>query len=420
MAENAFTVTTSGQEVQDGDVTQLGVTGGLADDHVLAEFVRMTPLTGSTVSKLIVPYVVAGNTKGTVVPTQTANGSVLVHPFRAICGTRNAANGAPVTGNITTDSDALANWRDIRSGVYVGSSTTLTATLALTPSAGVNPRWDLVYAAVTPDANGPSVARRVKNPTTGNISAPSVPEYIATTVTVAVVTGAYGSTPALPALPADGAGIYYIPLAYVRIPTTFSVSTTILSTDIRGTTQNLSGFANLSDSFDCGVATGNNDENANFNSGGTFPWLLPGASLGRPAPWMPPDMRGGKMIVAQVDNVTGGTYSHANNDTVDNSIDWRKRLITVVANYGTAIFATDPTGSTPVGAVPDDGSTNTTIQFGSSFVASSAGVWGATIGGVTVGLLVNQSSGNLTWSTTGAVGKRFAFMIFATGQMPNA
>jgi hypothetical protein len=397
------------------------VTGGLADDHVLAEFVRLVPLNGPTVSKLIIPYSVAGNTTATVAPSHSANGSVTISPFRAICGTRNSAAGAPVTGNITTDSDALANWRDIRSGVFVGSATTLTATIPLTPSAGVNPRWDLVYAAVTPDSSGPSVSRRVKNPSTGAIAVQNVPEYIATTVTVAAVTGTPGATPALPTLPADGAGIYYIPLAYVRIPTTFSGSTTILVTDIRDTTQNVSSFANMSESFDCGVANGNNDENTQFNPGSTtFPWLTASASLGRPAPWMPPDWRGGTMLVAQVDNVTGGTYSHANLAVVDSSIDWRKRLVTVIANYGTAIYGTDPTGTTPVSAVPDAPSTNTSIQFGSSFVASSAGVWGATIGGVTVALTVNQSNGNLCWSTTGSVGKRFAFMIFATGQMPNA
>ena len=415
MAENAFTVGTSGQEVQNGDVTQIGVTGGLADDHVLAEFVRMVPLNGPVVSKLIVPYSVAGNTIGTVTTTHSANGSVLISPFRAIVGTRNAASGAP-TG-ITTDSEALANWRDIRSGAYVGSSNTLTAALALAPNASFA-RWDLVYAAVTPDTNGPSVARRVKNPLTGAISAPNVPEYILTTVTVAVVTGTSLATPPLPALPADGAGIYYIPLAYVYVPNGFGSSSTVLTKNIRATTQNVSGYANLSESFDCAVANSNNDENVNFNAGGTFPWNATGA---RPGPWMGPDWRGGKMLVAQVDNVTGGAYSHANNDIVDSSIDWRKRLITVVANYGTAIFATDPAGTTPVSAVPDDGSTNTTVQFGSSFIASSAGIWGATISGTTVGLLVDQSTGHLTWSTTNGSAnlKRFAFMIFATGQMAN-
>jgi hypothetical protein len=339
-------------------------------------------------------------------------------------GTRNAASGAP-TG-ITTDSEALANWRDIRSGAYVGSSNTLTAALALAPNASFA-RWDLVYAAVTPDTNGPSVARRVKNPLTGAISAPNVPEYILTTVTVAVVTGTSLATPPLPALPADGAGIYYIPLAYVYVPNGFGSSSTVLTKNIRATTQNVSGYANLSESFDCAVANGNNDENLQFNAGGEFPWNATGA---RPGPWMPPDWTGGKMLVAQVDNLSSPTYSHANGGIVDSSIDWRKRLITVVANYGTDLFGTDPAATAPVFTTPRGSLANTSIALGNSLVGqttllgnSATTLWSATVGGVVVALMVMQGGPNpgaLVWTNSaGAPAARFAFMIFATGQMAN-
>ncbi len=109
MAEPQFQLVDNGQEVQQADFDLLGQTSGLADDRVLAEFLRFPPYTG-TVVKAIYPYGTSTSASAaTVSAPGTASGSVLINPFRAIVGSRTAAA-----------TDALKSWRDVRSGVLVG------------------------------------------------------------------------------------------------------------------------------------------------------------------------------------------------------------------------------------------------------------------------------------------------------------
>jgi hypothetical protein len=444
MAENALIIQNSGQEVQQNDVTQLGVTGGLADDHVLAEILRLQPYNGSTYAKAIVPAGYPGMTGvGTVVPTGSANGSVSINPFRAIIGTRNAVNATPPTGDITTDPNALANYRDIRSGIFVGTTgSALAQPIALTPSAGVHPRWDLIYAVVTPDTSGPSVSRRVKDPVTGNITVLNVPQYIFTSVAVAVVTGVAAASPLLPGPPADGSGSFNIPLAYVRITTTFGSTTILFTQDIRSTIGVGPDALSFVDLKGAGIrpASGNNDGNVNFNAGGTFAWN-PATAGTRPGPWMPPDWVGSARLLAQVDNITNSSasWSHVNTAVVDSSIDWRGRYfkITVGAylNGQAGFFGTDPSGvATSCAPYPLLGAT--TIY---TVLSNSMGIDGSLVSGAStvffagqsvlanmasasggIGLYVDPSTGSLRWFTSTVPLCRFVLWIEASAQMPNA
>lgn len=435
MSENAYQPAQSGQEVQQGDVDQLGTTSGLADDHVFAELLRLAPYNGVTVSKAIMPAGFKGNLDfGVVQPSGRNDGSISVNPFRAVVGSRNAV-AAPPSG-ISTDSDALANWRDIRSGVFVGSATDLVQAFVLAPNTSGNPRWDLAYAAIVPDTAGPSVQRRVKDPTSGNITVATVPAYIYSPVTVAILTGTPGTTPALPTLPADGAGTYNIPIAYIRVPNGFSSTSTVATQDIRSTTVNgVMDYVDVRGGLKARPCNGNNDGNATFNAGGSFAWN-PASAGNRPGPWLPPDWIGGSVFVAEVDNESSSSaaWSVASLGIVDNSIDWRNRIIKVAGSWsGTYKFGNDPTGYSGTGIlIPNASQLGTTLvptgSLGSTFASDGVNppstttyvtVWQAAQSGQTVALLVNMTDGSLRWYSTGNTLSRYFFWIESTGQFPN-
>lgn len=77
-------------------------------------------------------------------------------------------------------------------------------------------RADLVYAAITRTV-ALTGARKVKNTTTGVKSTQTIDLASDATVALGIVTGVGPST-TIAALPADGAGTYYVPLALVDIP----------------------------------------------------------------------------------------------------------------------------------------------------------------------------------------------------------
>jgi hypothetical protein len=441
MAENALELSYSGQEVQYADINGLGTTAGLADDHLLAELLRLVPYNGSQYAKAILPYGYRGQSSPATVQTSgSSNGSIIVNPFRAIVGSRNTVAASP-TG-LSTDSAALANWRDIRSGVFVGTaSTTLFKTIALAANSSGNPRWDLVYATISPDSNGPAVNRRVKNATTGQIAVQSVEAYVNSPVTVAVVTGTPGATPALPTLPADGGGAFNIPLAYVAVANGFTTTTTIANSEIRSTTGNgISEFTDVKAGFKAKPCNGNNDGNSAFNSGGSFAWnpaSVPTAAYPRPAPWLPADMVGGGVYLAQIDNTNASSanWSHANLGVIDSSIDWRGRFFKITglqAGSGEK-FATDPTATSSSPTIPNGAANNIysaspTVSLGASMVADTqlgvgySTVWmlaSATLG-YNVGIVVQQSTGNLLWvNAASGASDRFFFWIEVSAAFPN-
>lgn len=346
--------TSDGQEVQQQDINTWSATAGLADDHVLAEFLRLAPYDGTRVYKAIIPNGYRNTTGvphvGTVSP---GTGVLTISPFRMVVGSRNAVNGAPNDNatypNPSGDSDALANWRDIRSGVYVGGATSLMGTVTPANNGGGTARWDLVYAELSVDTAQNNVTRRVKNPTTGVLTSPSVPQYLLSPVTVGIVTGTPGATPALPALPADGAGNYYVALAYVAIQPGFTGgvtsfvtqairSTTICGSDGTGANPvpTAARFAPQHTALKVRPANGNNDGNNsgtgsiptyNDSSNG-FQYFAPNV---RPISWCPPDWCGGDDVFVQLDllNASAANWSHVNGGVVDNSTDWRARIFDV-------------------------------------------------------------------------------------------
>lgn len=447
MSEPIVSPANSGQELQLSDVDNIGAVSGLADDRVLAELLRLLPTTGSTVFKAVLPA--SGNglgvtgaspdTNPVVSPSGSANGSIAIAPFRAVVGSRNAANAAPSpnpAGNY--QSDAMANWRDIRSAIYTGSGTALFGAIALAANSSGNPRWDLVYATVAVDANGPSVSRRQKAPSTGVVTVASVPAYLQSTVSVAVVAGTPGATPALPVLPVDAAGNYNIPLAWVRVPNGFSSSSTVATTDIRSNVLANNGASSISryaapwSGTKIEVANGNNDGAGTYAT--NFPWSA--SAGGRPGPFLPPDWVGGRQLLVEIDALTPGSYSHTNGSIVDDTVDWRYRIFPLVMCQAStsAKFANDVSGATTVRLPVASPTTNTAqvVQMSSSCAADAilgAGTAcvsdqsnsnnSAVTSGAGVGLYVDMSSGVLKAFISGSPGCRLVFFVMATAPFPN-
>ena len=332
-------MTQNGQELQTGDVNNLGL-GALMDDRLLADLIRLPPYNGSAVSKAILPFKYFGQPSGqsTVMPSGSADGSLHIMPFRGIVGSTTAVG-----------TDALKNWRDIRSGVFVGGGgpwtnqgvtplTTLYQSLLIAANSDPNARIDLIYAVIARDVNLPVVSRYVKNPSSGVPSPTNVVVQLASTVTIGVQQGTTSATPVAPLIPADGGGNYSVPLAYVRVASGFNASSTI-------TTDDIIDAAPVPSIGAAGGASGMRPANQSGLMGGTV--LTPAAAAAwanggyKPRALLPSTWVGGeKMLVTM--NLSGGTpsnWSHQNGSVVDDSIDWRYRW------FRTSAMANGPTGT---------------------------------------------------------------------------
>ena len=453
--EPTYAADFDGQEFQFADADTVGASSGLADDRVLAELLHLPPFlsSGSVTSKRIIPYTQgafpagsfpAGQYTGVVQPTGSANGAVNIFPFRAIVGSRNAPTATPADNasfpNPANSTGALANWRDVRSGIFIGSPTQLafTQVLASSPAA---PRWDLVYATIQVDSSTVSVTpRRVKNPSGGSISNVSVPDYLLSPVSVGVVTGS--TSGALPTLPADTTGQYNFALAYVRIPGTFSGTYTFLSEDIRACTT-LAGPANdfvyPSSGMRSSPCNGNNDAN-NGGAGSANAFNTTGSQLysqttsgQRPGAFLPPDMVGGVSKFAFIDTVSTQP-SHVNGSIVDSSIDWRHRIFRydVVEATSSLVFCTDSSITGSEGLPFGNGGESfrglgNSVQVDGTTVAGKSTVFTAgptqlpsMAAASAIGLLVDPTTGNLIWYQNGTPsGCRFVLWIDATAKMSN-
>lgn len=311
MAESKFKLDFNGQQVQKQDLELLGEVSGLADDRVFAELLRMPPYNGSTISRGILPYYATGVSSATVAPSG-ASGKVRVNPFRALIGSRTSVNTDPKT-----------NLRDIRSTIAVGplvsGTGTLYTTLSIAANASGNPRWDLICAAVTVDANGASTTRKVKDPATKLVTDQLVAVTTETTVALSVVTGTPAASPDWPAVPADAAGTYYIPLAYVRVPNGFNATSTVATTDICDVAPVIP-IARTSGAVNIQIADQHFTKDGSIiTAAARQAW---GSSGTRPSVYMPGTMVGGEELLVYIDLVTP---VHTNDMVVD-SRDWSKRL----------------------------------------------------------------------------------------------
>ena len=434
----------NGIEVENGDLALIGQTAGLADDRVFADILRLFPTDGTTIARAILPYEdarlevnVGPLAASTVQPGAASTHSINILPFRAVVGSRVAASDP-------SPDSSLRNWRDLRSANFAPAGGVQNIVLSAGSGAGQN-RWDLVFATLTIDAPSGNVTRRVKSPTSSAVVAATVSQYLSASVTVWVLPGTPGATPTPPAIPPDGGNSFHVPLALVRVVGTDTTATTLVAQDIRCTTNTTlapsTKYVSAKSGFQMRPASGNHD------GAGTYavndPWSP--TSHARPAPFIPPDMVGGACVFALIDATGASTnWSHPDNSVVDDSIDWRGRIISVQMQYGLTGLATTPgllLGSQPSGIysyAPSAATSNgsafaNTISDASTLLTATASFVVMLINhvsypglpaGVECGLYVDAADGALRWQGSGPTasarpGSFFAFMLLASAPMSN-
>ncbi|HEU4729981.1 MAG TPA: hypothetical protein VFT22_18920 [Kofleriaceae bacterium] len=423
--EPKYQMLNNGQEVQQADLNTLGDSSGLADDRTLAELVRLVGVDGSSnIARGIMPYGVtipgfAGALPpnfGVIAPNG-GTGSVKVYPFRAFVGSRTIVG-----------TDAKANWRDSRSTIAIAAATAFQP-VTIPANASGNPRWDLVYATITPDANGATFSRFVKDPTTGAEGAQNLVTTLVTTVALGETTGLPGVNPGFPATPSDGGGSYVIPLAYVRVPNGFGAGSTVGVNDIFEVAPIVS-LAPASGGARVGPANGLNTAAGSLQA--RTPWP---ASGNRTGPYLPSTMVGCESRFFGID-LLSATKSINSGDIIDSSIDWRFRAFRWFAtaqNNALTKFAYDPSHA-GTNIVLDDFSTialgnQTTFGFGQSFLVDAApeayvaflvNARMTQIAAATnIRISVDMTTGALKVFYSGAPAVMLFIWIDATGSFPN-
>ena len=391
--ESQFQLTMNGQAVTRGDLNLMGETAALADDRILAELLRMDPYASSTISRGIL-------SNSPLFKDASTSHTMYVNPFRAIIGSR-------------TDTTALLNWRDIRSAVFAGSNVDLAAN-----SSG-HSRWDLVYAKVSLAVPSSPMSVKVKDTSTGQVTTQSLATQLTSSVTVLVVTGTPGTTPAKPALPSDDLTnhYYYIPLAYVMVFNGY-------------TTSALDGYQTweIAPCLSLSPNTGTTSlapANEQYKVGGTVdtnqPWNA-SAAWQKPPAYLPSTMVG-KVERLIVLDFLNNPASHVAHDIVDDSIDWNNRLFKWIAYASgtTPVFAWEKSATTNV--VPSIAGTPL-VGMGQSFVDDATApcvfsVSNSTLPGISSGsasITIYCEGHKLKVVTSGSPSGRVFIWLEATGQ----
>jgi hypothetical protein len=426
VSENRYQHPESGAELRRQDVDSISDNAGFADDRTLWEMLRLT--TGSaTPDRAILPYGKRGWAKESgfdstaMIHGNTADGSVRVMPFRAIIG------------SIET-SDMLGKLRDMRSGYLVGASTQKTV-VPLSPNSSGNPRWDLVYVTVALEANGDSADYIKKDPATKAITEENGVISKKATVTVDVVTGTPGASPARPALPADAGGSYTIALAYVWVPDAFGVSSAVVRSRIHEVApcypiHSATGAASMAPA------------NQQHEVGGTV-YTNQGTATDQsvqPGAYLPPTMVGKESIQILVQLGFAPT-SHVDGDVVDDSRDWRFRYFKWIAalqasTTNATALASDrnftpsaPTGSAAFSSVAsgvgqsyrDDNASLIVVAdgTGAALVLNATNAAGIMTGTNKVVIYVRNTDGALVFKRTGSDGFNGVIWLDASGVYSN-
>ena len=331
MSELRHRVRTSGREILQDDLdTTSGDTAGLSVSRCLQQLYNMPAYDGSNVAKGVLALgsaVVTADSATTIGDV----GAVLVHPFRAMIGSRTAAG-----------SDHPANVRDIRSGLFVGdrSDNSYHIDLAGDP-ADLHPRIALIYASVIVDDQVATRTRYHKDISSGVVSNVLLSTANDDTVSVNVVYGTPATAPTYPSLPADGGGVYNVPLAYVFVPNA-AIATGITSPLFIEEVAPLLTFTTGSGGASCSVAQLNYDTSLWANS------RAPGiTNSGRDSSFMPRTFGGEESLHLALDllSASSSSWNVATGQVVDATRDWRRRTFVIFCSVqgasspGTTDFA---------------------------------------------------------------------------------
>jgi hypothetical protein len=349
--EPKFKFTLPGQEIRQFDEALIASNAAQADDHVLAELLRLAPYTGGAYAKAILPF----TTAPTVIPNG-ATGSIAVNNFRGIVGTRT-----------TAIVDAGLNWNDIRSGIFARDKVGA-ASISLGTNASGSTKWVLVYVSATIDDNAVKLNRFAKSATTKVVTNQQI--YVTYITSLALHIGAQVATPtSLASLPADTATVINIPLAFVRLPNGFGAGSTVAAGDI----YEVAPFVPISKTIGAASLVPADQQNTPAGtvlSSTGFAWGTGGGV--HPQGFIPPTMSGAEslLVAMNLENAAAANWTHQSTQVVDASRDWSNRVFRWFAYISRAnlVFRSGPsTGDAPYA----DAAVTSTINTGTDAI-----IWG--------------------------------------------
>jgi hypothetical protein len=330
--ETKYTHTENGQEVRQEDLNSVSTNAALADDRVLWELFRLKPYNVAGPQKVILPFGqdgwgANGLTSTALVHPSPIGGRARVRSFRAAVASTNST-------------DNLERIRGIRSGYFVPTSAGYTD-VTINANASTDPRWTLVYAKLEPDKDGDNANVKKRDKTTGTVSTVAVVLNKKTVVSLGSVVGTAAASPVRPAIPADAAGAYYIPLAYVLVPGSFGVLTVLERERIYEVApcvavNSATGAVSVRPANKQWVEDGTVDTNQAGEAA---------TPIYRPGAYLPPTMVGAEERIILIQNHLA-PLSHADGSVADNSCDWRFRFFSWYAfaktgNTTNEAFASD-------------------------------------------------------------------------------
>lgn len=373
----------TGQEVTLDDLEDLSDVGALSEDRALQDLYDLgaagiadTPIIS------VKPYnpgavTASGLASAGVHATGSLNRTVSVGPFQFIIG-------SPDTD---VANNPAAGLRDPRTVQHVnpnipGTSVAEIVTMSVTAA---NHRWDLIYAELKTDVSKTSLTRFQKDPDTENVTAPAVDTELGQEVLIKVVEGAEAASPLRPALPANAAGVYNVPLAYVALTHPFGASDAVPEEAIQELWYN-KGISPGTAAQQFNVLARQSSVGGFADTGDVWD---PSTDPARPKSYLSPEMAGGiSFPLALVLTSAGGTPNFApdSDNLIDNTINWRKRLFRVwvtIQRGGTATrFTWDPAATVASPPVRGDNSSQTArfrVGFGQSFHDDAVGVAGGLV-----------------------------------------
>lgn len=316
---------TNGQEVTIGDLNQMASNDGAVMDFAVSEFFRLQVLNAGSVGKAVIPFGmfktngVDPQGAGIVTTNGTTDRLIRIYPFRAAVSVIDVS-AAPTSG--------WENTRTVDVTVPDANAGFLYSLLQLGTTDGTHSRCDLVWVKVS-IGTATSEIRFKRDPGTGVVSAPSTAIEVNDTYTLGVTPGALttGTTPARPALPADTATDFYIPLAYVFIPPSFS-ATAVNDIWIQEVAPVIP-LSRTTGAATCRIATWQNTAASPILSVDDF---NTGTGGHRALGYLPTTMVGNEQLILAASWDTSAGFQmpaltvSATTYVVDNSVDWRKRL----------------------------------------------------------------------------------------------
>lgn len=364
------------------DWNLLGQQAAQSEDNAVSVIMHMPPYAGSRKR-----FAIGADVAALVVPG-AAVGTVNIKPSTLMIGP------ADTTANVGVSAAGPAGTVAIANGLGGGIK-----------------RFDLVYATVMVDALDAAVFQKRKDTTTTAVSVVSTSTTTSNHVTYGVVQGVGAATnPTPPSLPADPAGGFNVPLAYVWVNYLFNAATDPVAT---------SSISEVAPILDVPGAARPLNAVSQFSTQGGITGLEPATD----ATWkffLPAIMSGttDRFIVFDAGNVASGTI-------IDDTIDWRKRYFvgfgqaktnsTVPAAGGGAF----PTASTPGFVLMGQSFTNDNTFGASRITACRIDSGYITFLGANWIELTVDGSGRLVLNKSGSFGALFMIWLRATAQFSN-